>query len=82
MGVYRQLMRRPALPFLLIVSCLLITSPLWLTKQVATASLVLVMNVILQHGYPECAGGQAGAFESGPTDVETWKSAEAVRPAV
>ena len=34
MGVYRQLIRRPALPFLLIVSCLLISTPFWLTKQV------------------------------------------------
>ena len=47
MGVYRQLIRRPALPFLLCVSCLLITSPLWLTKQVGTASLVLVLFVLL-----------------------------------
>ena len=34
MGAYRQLMRRPALPFLFLVSCALISSPLWRTKQV------------------------------------------------
>ena len=34
MGVYRQLVRRPALPFLFLVSCALISSPLWRTKQV------------------------------------------------
>ena len=34
MGLYRQLVRRPALPFLFLVSCALISSPLWRTKQV------------------------------------------------
>ena len=34
MGVFRQLLRRPALPFLIVVSCLLVASPLWRTNQV------------------------------------------------
>jgi len=50
MGTYRQLIRRPALPFLLLVSCLLISSPFWLTKQVNCSTLFNLEELLTAPG--------------------------------
>ena len=48
MGVFRQLLRRPALPFLIVVSCLLVASPLWRTNQVLDKLFNLSLSRIIR----------------------------------